>query len=176
MSRLSKTILASALFGLALINQPAHAVDFSLVSSSDNAEVGYLLSVNLLGPATRDFSFELDLLGSTVANSRLDLSSLLVVSLGSSIEIFNATPDGVATTPTGFSATFPTVSLLAPFASFAPLTDGFYVARVTRGVLGLSVLTTLSAVATPVPEAQTYAMLLAGLGLVGTMVARRRKS
>lgn len=28
---------------------------------------------------------------------------------------------------------------------------------------------------TPVPEAETYAMLLAGLGLVGGMVARRRK-
>ncbi|OYW63801.1 MAG: hypothetical protein B7Z32_11015 [Hydrogenophilales bacterium 12-64-13] len=29
--------------------------------------------------------------------------------------------------------------------------------------------------AAPVPEAETYAMMLAGLGLVGTMVARRRK-
>ncbi len=31
------------------------------------------------------------------------------------------------------------------------------------------------AAAAPVPEAETYAMMLAGLGLVGTMVARRRK-
>lgn len=32
------------------------------------------------------------------------------------------------------------------------------------------------ATAAPVPEASTYAMMLAGLGLVGTMVGRRRKS
>jgi hypothetical protein len=30
--------------------------------------------------------------------------------------------------------------------------------------------------AAPVPEAETYAMMLAGLGLVGFMVARRRQA
>lgn len=34
----------------------------------------------------------------------------------------------------------------------------------------------LSAVTTPVPEAETYAMMLAGLGLVGFMVRRRNRS
>jgi hypothetical protein len=44
----------------------------------------------------------------------------------------------------------------------------------TTGTLGGSYGGALAAVA--VPEAETYAMMLAGLGLVGFMVSRRRGS
>lgn len=170
-----RACLAPALLSTALCAPAANAVDFELVSAGNTASEGVLLAVNtgLFAPNTRDYSFELDLLGATAATSTLDLSNLLSVAVGGSIEIFNATSAGVATTSTGFSANFPLLNL-GTFASFATLDDGFYVARVTRGLLAVSLFTTFTATAAPVPEAETYAMMLAGLGLVGTMVARRR--
>ena len=51
--------------------------------------------------------------------------------------------------------------------------DFFFAERHTSGS-NLTISTSLDRVAAPVPEPETYAMLLAGLGLLG-MVARRRK-
>ena len=50
----------------------------------------------------------------------------------------------------------------------------FLVSGVTSGSLGSAYTLTVSSTAGVIPEPETYAMLLAGLGVVG-MVARRRK-
>jgi hypothetical protein len=46
--------------------------------------------------------------------------------------------------------------------------------RTTKGTLDMTLKSV--ALTTPVPEPESYAMLLAGLGLIGTIVARSRKS
>lgn len=62
-------------------------------------------------------------------------------------------------------------------ASFAP-GSSVYVASnpiSSYGTSGTWRFDSVTVSAAPVPEAETYAMMLAGLGLVGVMVARRRK-
>ncbi len=46
---------------------------------------------------------------------------------------------------------------------------------VLPGVFGIVAINTLNGAVTPVPEPESYAMLLAGLGLVGTIARRRMK-
>jgi len=69
------------------------------------------------------------------------------------------------------------LELSAVLAPSTPGTPGFYefvVSGTTTGTAGGIYAGALSAQA--VPEAETYAMMLAGLGLVGFMVSRRRGS
>ncbi len=171
-----KSCLATAVLGAALCAPAAHAaIDFVLTPSnpSDSEFVSILLG------STDEIAFTLNMFGApnTVgdATSTLDLSTLL--SAGNlSVEIFNATSTGFATTTTGNQMSLPVIGVLTTYASFANLLDGHYVARFTKtGLLSVNVAHTFTAHSTtPVPEAETYAMMLAGLGLVGTMVARRR--
>ncbi len=79
---------------------------------------------------------------------------------------------------TGFGATlFATTG--SPFFTASPvLSPGFYDLRVSGTLTGTSglygVAVNFSPAAAPIPEPETYAMMLAGLGLMG-FVARRRK-
>ena len=59
---------------------------------------------------------------------------------------------------------------------FAPVSGGDYFYRITGVANGTSggLYNVTSTVTTPVPEPQTYALLLAGLGVIG-FVARRRR-
>jgi hypothetical protein len=70
------------------------------------------------------------------------------------------------------SATDFVVSIFANLP--AALDYKFVVSGNVTGTLGGSYGGVLQAVAVPVPEAKTYGMLLAGLGMIGTMVLRRR--
>lgn len=92
---------------------------------------------------------------------------------------------------TGFSAWLNGVLLVGPTSSVTAggvtvktqvvaggtvLPAGFYELKVSgTGITGSSASYGGNIVATPVPEPETYAMLLAGLGVVG-FVARRRKT
>jgi hypothetical protein len=70
------------------------------------------------------------------------------------------TPATIGGTYTGFISTVPIVSL-----TFAAPGVGLY-ASLDNLTVGLSAM--------PIPEASTYAMLMAGLGIVGFMARRRR--
>ena len=63
-------------------------------------------------------------------------------------------------------------------ATFAPGTTAYAVSNPgsTYGTAGTWRFDMVTVNAAPVPEAQTYAMMLAGIGLVGFMAARRRKA
>ena len=65
-------------------------------------------------------------------------------------------------------------AILDPSALGTPGFYQFVVTGVTAGTSGGTYLGTLSAA--PIPEAKSYAMMLAGLGLVGFVVLRRRTS
>lgn len=65
-------------------------------------------------------------------------------------------------------------AILEPSALGAPGFYQFVVTGVTAGTSGGTYLGTLSAA--PIPEAKAYAMMLAGLGLVGFTVLRRRQA
>jgi hypothetical protein len=62
-------------------------------------------------------------------------------------------------------------------AGFAPSTTTYLASKSTStyGTSGTWRFDMVTVSAMPVPEAETYAMMLAGLGLVGFMVSRRRK-
>jgi hypothetical protein len=84
---------------------------------------------------------------------------------------------------TNFSAVLQDDSF-ATVGTDANLGDGFSFEGLAAGSYALSFLGfsnaggayggVVSAVSTPVPEPETYAMLLAGLGMIGFMVRRRR--
>lgn len=60
-------------------------------------------------------------------------------------------------------------------AGSTTLPPGFYQLQISGSAVGASASYGGNIVATPVPEPETYAMLMAGLGVIG-FVARRRKS
>lgn len=166
-----KSCFATVVLGATLCSPAAHAVDFNLVSAGSSDSESVLLAANgFFG--TKDFSFKLDLLGATAAVSTINLGAV-AVSVGGNVKLYNATAAGIATSFTGFSTNLPLVAI-GTYASWAPVNDGYYVLRVKSGLLSAALLSTITA--TAVPEAETYAMMLAGLGLVGTMVARRRQA
>ncbi len=84
---------------------------------------------------------------------------------------------------TNFSAVLQD-STFATVGTDSNLGDGFSFEGLAAGSYALSFLGfsnaggayggVVSAVSTPVPEPETYAMLLAGLGMIGFMVRRRR--
>lgn len=61
--------------------------------------------------------------------------------------------------------------------TMAGLTAGDYYYQVTGNATGtLGAFYSISSTVTPVPEPETYAMLLAGLGVVGSLYRRRKSS
>jgi hypothetical protein len=97
----------------------------------------------------------------------------------SNAEIFSWTPNGnIGTGIVGGSETFDNYSLnlgIAPGVTYNPGT-GLYTAStasLAAGTYKINITMNNHAVAQAVPEADTYAMLLAGLGLVGFMARRR---
>ncbi len=105
---------------------------------------------------------------SAMAGDSIDASITASVVKGYGFDITGVTFDGVAFTPVynvpgGDYWTF----------SAAGLASGLHTISVTGTALGSSY--TANVVLTPVPEPETYALMLAGLGAIG-FVARRRKS
>ena len=92
------------------------------------------------------------------------------------IEDFAATLNGVNLNLSSFTSSAPPVSVTTQvLAGSTTLPAGMYQLIVSgSGVTGSSASYGGNIVATPVPEPETYAMLLAGLGVVALLVRRRR--
>lgn len=159
-----KSLAAASLVALASFG--AHAVSFSDTATNwgthDLLETSGLTFVNADTAFFSKFSFTLD------AKSFVS-SSVSALNIGTgSYSLFKA--DG---TETGYSWTYGA----AKGADHLVTLDagGYYFSLVGRTAANSGVYTLSSAAtAVPVPEPETYAMLLAGLGVVG-FVARRRK-
>jgi len=152
-----KPLVATSLLALASLGTHAATTDWGthgLLESSLGLTAG--------GVIYDKFTFTL-LEMSTVASSVTSLGNIAPASYG----IFNADD-----TATPYSWNFGG----APTVNEVTLSAGsyyYYVFGFAPSVAAYSINS--AAVATPVPEPETYAMLLAGLGVVG-FVARRRRA
>lgn len=182
-----QSCLAPALLGLALCSPAAHAVSlFDSPSASatdftlDQSDFSHSELINFqFLQNTKSVTFTLNMFGAPNtagdATSTLDLSALLGLSFGSngSVQLFKLDDN----TPVSPALGLPTINVLSTYATIPNLLDGDYKAVFTKGLFSLGFANTFSvnpASVTPVPEAETYAMLALGLPLV-LLVARRRR-
>lgn len=111
------------------------------------------------------FTFTLDMLN---GGSTLDVGTLLGANFPAEIQFFDVT----GTTPLTVGYDIPLIAVLGgTFATTPHLVNGDYMAKITAGLAGVNV--NLSLTATPVPEANEWVMMLAGLGLIGFKLRRR---
>ncbi len=143
----------------------------SIAAFGSHADNGVSVSTNKLGT---NLTFTFDKADSrhgswTVANNdaknnvKLDLVFAMYGGMGSSAFLFDNETIGAASTSNG-SWTFNGLALFGNKAGYENLT--IFARDVSK--------TAFEVPTTPVPEPETYVMLLAGLGLVGFMTRRRK--
>lgn len=160
-----KTIAAASVAALTALGSQAAPTDWGQHSLLESA-----LGLSAGGLIFDTFSFSLDA-QSSVASS---VSSLGAIGSGT-YSLFSVGGDGLVGTAddTGFGAwTFAG----APAVHTVSLAAGKYyysVFGVASGASAYSINSAASAV--PVPEPETYALLAAGLGMVGFIASRRRR-
>lgn len=147
----------------------------------DLAELGLGFHVTESGSFADIWSFSLnltsDVSSTTVANNLLNVFGIA----NGQVSLFNGLAnDALADALVGSYAFNGSTGDSA--TTFSALTSGNYYYRITgdlTGSLGGTYTLASSAIATtttpPVPEPETYAMLLAGLGVVGMALRRRTK-
>jgi hypothetical protein len=130
----------------------------------------YLLTGSASAVVTGNIT-ALDIEGTT------DLEEIGTITANAPLDVFGATTGwtanaGVVLPSTGWGGddgVVNSISLMVTNQLFV-VTGPLSTADIWKDAVGLHVVTT------PVPEAQTYAMMLAGLGLVGFMVRRRARA
>jgi len=162
----------------------AIAMSFGLATSAAHATTGPLDLGTLGSTITPLVVFH----GAGSFNDVIEFSINKASDFSASIFNFNianittsiSAASSAAATLTATSAVAPKVTT-SPFltSTFASLASGTYQLNISGtagswfgGAYGVA----LSAVAQPVPEPESYAMLLAGLGLMGTIARRRSKN
>jgi|SRR6218665_1367633 len=157
--KLKPLVLAAA---VALTSLSSYAAD------TDWAAHGALEGSGLVFPTTTPFPLFLDKYSFTLSATSLVTSSVASANITPGVySIFNADD-----TLTSFSWSFGG----APVNHTATLGAGsYYYAVFGQASSGAVYSLASTATAVPVPEPETYAMLLAGLGVVG-FVARRRRA
>ena len=162
----STAAYANPINSVGVSNTGASGTMFAFASSPVTA-TGY--SFNPTGAFTEDFLFNLD----AVQQFSVSMTNSYTISTGE-ILFFSAvlTPPGV---PTGQLVLDPGPPTQTLAGSFGPLSAGLYTLTVTGTAAGdYGATYGMSAAAVPVPEPETYALLLAGLGVVGFMASRRK--
>lgn len=117
--------------------------------------------------------------GGDFSSALMSMSISLYDSMGALV--FNWTPNGsLANGIVGGSETLDATNLntgITSVNSYSPLANGSFAAQSGQLAAGTYTISIgMSNQVTAVPEADTYAMLLAGLGLVGYTVSRRKRT
>ncbi len=162
MKTLNKALLASTLM-VASSASFATSYDLGVISETGSAKtVSYDSSVSSFSD-TFSFSFANPL--GEVSTGTLAVSSFLY-------DFFSVSNLNVSVTQAGTAVTGPFVA-----GSYFSVTPGLeYIATVTGDVTGTAGGTYGFAVTSPVPEASTLSLMMAGFGLVGLMSYRRRNN
>nr|WP_195793161.1 FxDxF family PEP-CTERM protein [Roseateles sp. DAIF2] len=161
-----KSLVAASLVAFASLGAQAASAAFSDTVTEWNAhDLHESSGLKIVDSSTLFFSqFNFTLSTESFVSSNV---SAFNINSGS-YSIFKA--DG---SETGHSWTFGAAQGLEHLVTLGPGSYYFSVAGKTNGSSGIYALSS-AATAVPVPEPETYALLLAGLGVVG-FVARRRK-
>ncbi|MEJ6007394.1 FxDxF family PEP-CTERM protein [Paucibacter sp. AS339] len=174
-----KSVLALAALSLGSVAAQAATTDWGV---HGNLEVGIGFN-SAIGSFTDYFLFEINPGPSTVSSTAVanNLGDGIVLNiLNGKYSVWNAGTDGVvggvgAAADSQVSAEFLFNGLSGNTTNSVLLSAGNYYYKVTGDAAGLSGgMYTLTSTLAPVPEPETYAMLLAGLGAVGFMVRRRK--
>ena len=171
-----KSLIAVAVLGTASIGSAyAAAYTVNLTNTTGNLWTGGFNAVpSPLGDFTDVFTFTLDAtFGSTAQAFLANLS--VTGSDAASINFSNANLNGIALT--GFGG--PTVFGYAQGQILAPtniLFNGPLVLTVMGNTKGGSYGGTFNLNLAPVPEPETYGMMLAGLGILAFLARRRKQS
>ena len=158
------TLLASIAFAavLAIPGRAGAATPLTFVPSGPDQTASWYSAVPAAGVFSDDYTFTV---GSASQITLQDVGTWFGGFSSLNAQVFNSTPTLMVTAPWLTNST-PT-SLVA----------GNYTLNVSGTALfagGYSGSVTLSTATVPIPEPETYAMMLAGLGLMG-FVARRRR-
>lgn len=161
---MKKTLIAALVGGLLAVGNVHAATDWG---THDPVETGVMF---VTGSFSEIFNF-------TLTDPTAELSTLAVAS--TSEPVFSLAPDAMVWLykEAGAIDTFVSAYSFGTLFTAYNLTDGDYYYKVTgtaTGTLGgVFALTSTTAPVTVVPEADTYAMMLAGLGMLGLMAKRR---
>lgn len=164
---------------------PSVAAGFSLAEQALFSQ-GTDLTVFLDIPGAASFedyiTFVIPAASSTTTNNAVFnisvFSTILSQFAAYSVGLYSGTPAFVPLTPAISSLTYTAGQLAAPVASGTftdVLNPGSYYLQVKGVAIGVNPFYNMQVIAAPVPEVSTYAMLLAGMAVVG-FVARRRKA
>jgi hypothetical protein len=160
-----KPLVAASLAVLASVSANASDTDWGV---HDLLEAGY----SVVGSLTRDtYSFSL-LADSTLASTVASLGLMVPGTYG----IFMPGADGMVNTADDMATPYAWNYGGAPTVHTVTLAAGdyYYAVNALGAPLGAYAIASATVVAAPVPEPETYAMLLAGLGVVGFLARRRR--
>jgi len=147
----------------------ASATDYPFVMPLAPA-APFFLTVTVAGPSFSDtFSFTAPVGSADVSGSAISVDITPSYNIDSiQIWLFNSSNALIASGTSGAGTQLQNIPVMAGSNYYftvqgvvpAPFMAGFY---------------TFTAVAAPIPEPETYALMLGGLGLIGFMAARRRR-
>ncbi|WP_124553242.1 FxDxF family PEP-CTERM protein [Methylophilus methylotrophus] len=133
------------------------------LNSAPSVEANLIHFQSIISPDYYTFSL------STESDVSVDFSSLLNLNLGAKFSLWNSTG---TTKLQEFN--MPTLVVFGgPELTFSDIAAGSYQFRYTSSLVNIGGLSRVTFTATPVPEPETNALMLLGLGMIG-FIARRK--
>ena len=168
-----KSFISAAVIALFAVSGAASAATYNVGNLTALGDDGYNTSITFAAGSIND-TFTFDITGGS--NTFTGLASKLSLKLNQLI----TNGAGTLTGPS-FSAPLFASEILNPGQYFQALS---YAGTLAQGTYSLNLTGTaakggtynVNLLAAPVPEPETYAMLLAGLGLMGAVARRRSKT